>query len=311
MQSSIYLVLPLALIGLAGYASTRFGLLRPGATDGIARLVVSVAVPLLVFRVMARTTLPKDLTNMGELALSYFGGALAAYLVSMMVAKYAFSASKIRQHTYGISTANANVVLLGIPAVLLVLGTKQTLPLIVIIGIHSLVMTIMVSLIAGFVHSSRQETLKDVLVAQLFHPILLAVVAGIVYRQLELPLSGPFDKSIRLLGDAALPCGLFAVGGMLVRYPIGAVTKESLGVSVLKLAVHPLLVWVLAQKVFTLPTSWVWVAVMLAAMPIAVNMGDSRRGDDGPAEDAGQATSQSTALAVVTVTLLVYLIQRG
>ena len=71
---------------------------------------------------------------------------------------------------------------------------------------------------------------------------------------------------MQLLASAAVPCSLFALGGVLVRYRIGGDLQQAMAASGLKLVAHPMLAWVLAKLVFGLSGAWTWVVVMLAAM---------------------------------------------
>ena len=51
----------------------------------------------------------------------------------------------------------------------------------------------------------------------------------------------------------------------------GSHASPAVALTILKLAVHPLIVWVLASYVFGLEGLWVHVPVVLAAMPSGVN----------------------------------------
>ena len=96
--------------------------------------------------------------------------------------------------------------------------------------------------------------------------------AGLVVAALSLPLPKPVDDITRLLGTAAAPCALFAMGAALPQYRIAGNVLESSLVTILKLAVHPLLVWLLATYVFTVDPLHLQVAVLLAATPVGANV---------------------------------------
>ena len=71
---------------------------------------------------------------------------------------------------------------------------------------------------------------------------------------------------------AAVPCALFAMGGSLAGYPLIGDVSPALVLTSLKLLVHPLLVWVIGVPILGLEGMWVSVAVVMAAMPSAVNV---------------------------------------
>jgi predicted permease len=228
--------------------------------------------------------------------------------------RYAFRGGSAEQNALAAGASHANVVLLGIPAVVLILGIKQAAPLVLVIGIHGLVMVLLATIVQ---HVRRRRArgllgaFKDILLDQVKNPILVAFAAGLVYARLDLPLSGPADIVFRFLGSAAVPCGLFALGGTLVRCRIGGDLQQAAAASALKLVAHPLIAWVLAKPVFGLPGAWTWVVVMLAALPFETDAnGKSRRAGAG-AEAAGTTAALSSVAAAVTVLALIYIIVAG
>ena len=311
MEKSFLLLLPVVGVAALGYLSVRLDYVSQAAADGLMRFVVAVAVPAFLFRTLVRADLPADFGKVWGLLLSYYLGAVAVYLIGLAVARYAFRGGSAEQNALAAGASQANVVLLGIPAVFLILGGKQAVPLALLVGVHALVLGVLASVVQQL--RRRQAgglpgVFKDLLVEQVRSPILLAFVGGVIYARFDLPLSGPPDDVLRLLASAAVPCALFALGGVLVRYRIGGDLQQAMAASMLKLAVHPLLAWVLANQVFGLSGAWTWVVVMLAAMPFeAAADSRSRRAVTG-AEAAGTTVALSSLLAVFSVWLLIYII---
>jgi predicted permease len=74
---------------------------------------------------------------------------------------------------------------------------------------------------------------------------------------------------LRLLGDAASPCALVALGLFLGESRAGMAEQlsDSLLLVGLKLILQPVLAWVLATQVFRLAPSLTHLVVVLAALP--------------------------------------------
>ena len=89
-----------------------------------------------------------------------------------------------------------------------------------------------------------------------------------LFRSIAIP--GPLDVTLEMLGRSAIPCALFVLGATLVRYEI----KRSIGaaslIAMVKLVLHPIVVFGLAMYVFALPPLWIKVLVTMAAMPTGV-----------------------------------------
>ena len=82
-----------------------------------------------------------------------------------------------------------------------------------------------------------------------------------------------------------------------------------LATAAVKLVAFPLIVWVLAMKlpVFSVPASWAWAAVMVAAMPVGFEL--HVKGKRAGAEVAGSTVLMTTAISIVTITVLTHLIR--
>lgn len=306
MEKSIILVLPVLGMALIGYLVVKFGWFSQAAADGVGRFAVAVAVPVLVFQTMASSKLPKDLGNLWELLGSYYGGALVAFILAMAVARFAFHGSASEQGAYGTYAANSNVVLLGLPAVILVLGSKWT-TLMILVATHGLVMAMLATIVIGL---SRRQTAnlpqnlwKDV-AGQAKNPILIALVAGLLANQFNVSLPGPASKIIAQFANAAVPCALFAAGGTLARFSMSGITQQNAAICALKLAAFPMIVWVLATQVVNIPTSWTWIAVMLATMPIDFDVQSKGRGGDADSS----TVALSNLLGAVSLMVLTYII---
>ena len=76
----------------------------------------------------------------------------------------------------------------------------------------------------------------------------------------------------KLLGDAVTPGALFALGATLAGFRKKIQWKELPLIVLMKIIIHPLLVWILAVIVFGLTDLiWIQVLVILAALPTGVN----------------------------------------
>ncbi len=305
MEAPLEAVLPVAIVVLLGYLTLRLELLRPTVADGLVKFVFGIAVPVLVFRTMARTEVPHGSGVVADLLLTYYLGTLLAFALGIAVAHFGFRGGPAMRSAFGAGAADGNAVLVGIAAIMLFMRKPDPVAMLLIVATHGLVMGLMTTAMRG-IGRGYGGRLPGVLLTQLRHPIFLGLVAGMIYRWLDLPLTGPADAALELLGRAAIPCGLFAAGTVLARHPVLTFHPESLAVSVLKLGAHPLIVWLLATKVFALPNQWIWIAVILAAMPTAPTI----LTDDDGAETGGVAPAigQSHLLAAASLTILLYLI---
>lgn len=311
MESVFDAILPVFGILVIGYLAARFGFMEEAAVDGLSKFVFNFAVPLLLFRKIAQAGLPADMP--WELPIAYYAGVIAIFLFAAVLGASLFRRGRAEAVSYGAAACYGNAVLMGIPVVLATYGDGASLPLFIIIGIHTLVMVPVMSLgyaFAGGKGRGLGGALGDIAGDLVRNPILIGLIAGLLYGRYGPPLPSVVDETTRLLGEASMPAALFAVGGTLARYSIGGQIPHALGLSVIKLVLLPLVVWLLADRLLGLPLLWMQVAVVLAALPSGVTafLFASRY---GAAKNTVTTTIiLSTLLGLFTVPAAIWLIGR-
>lgn len=304
MEKTLILVLPLLGVVLIGYLAVKFNWLGQAVSDGVGRFAVALAIPLLVFQTLVTSTLPKNRADLWELLGSYYGGALLVFILAVLVARFVFHRSVSEQSTYGTYAINSNVVLLGLPAVILVLGSKWT-TLMILVGSHGLIMALLATTIDGVARRKTDKlpgNLWQDLKREVRQPVFIALAAGLLVNLLQVKLPGPALQMIALLAGAAVPCALIAIGGILARLSIGGITQQTAAICAFKLAAFPAAVWAIATYVMSIPASWTWIAVMLATMPITLDPQGKGRGGDA------STVALSNVLGGVSLLGLTYII---
>ncbi|HRP97541.1 MAG TPA: AEC family transporter [Rhodocyclaceae bacterium] len=77
----------------------------------------------------------------------------------------------------------------------------------------------------------------------------------------------------------------------------------------LKTIVHPLLVWLLATRVFDVPPLWTMTAVTLAALPAGITPYLFAQRYNACQATTASAVFLSTVLSVLTLTVLLFLLR--
>lgn len=177
-----------------------------------------------------------------------------------------------------------NGVQVGIPVVTALYGEAGLGIHIAIVSVHALVLlsvlTVLVELDLARVRAAHDasaslwRTLRNTVRNTLIHPVVLPVLAGGLYNATGLPLPGPLDETLQLLGTAVAPLCLVLIGITLAytagRTVLGA-ARGAIGLSLVKLLVQPALVLVVAHWGFGLNGLPLQVAVMMAGMPVGSN----------------------------------------
>lgn len=303
------LVVPVFGIIAIGYGAAWGGFLKPEAVKGINLYVFNFAMPALMFRSFATIDFPQE--TLWGLWLSYYIAMLSVWAIGGLIGRFVQRRSFAGSVVIGSGAAQSNTIMLGLPIILIGLGDEAAPPLFFILVFHGpILVTLMVFLLeaakrpAGEDKSSMGKTLLTGALGTVRNPIVVSFVAGALYGQSGLPLPGPADTILEMLGRTGIPCALFVLGAMLTRYHIRQSVGTASVTSALKLLVHPLLVWLLAFYVFGLPPLWVAVGVILAGMPTGVYSSIIATQYDAAPGAASSTVLLSTALSLVTITVL-------
>lgn len=297
MISLILVVLPVFGLIMIGHGARRFGIVGNRTGEGLSDYVFTLAVPCLLFRTLAKAEIPG--VQPWGYWIAYFTGVLVCWVLAMLVARRMFQRSHTSAVACGFSAAQSNTVLVGIPIILKVFGEAGAVPLALLLAVHlPVTMTA-----ATFLAEGRNASLRQIAAKLITHPIIIGIVLGSAFRPFVGVTPEPVWTVINLLAETAVPCALVCLGIALYRYGLESGLKLPLILSALKLGLHPLIVFVLATMVFTMPPAWSGVAVMFAACPCGINAYlFAERYKDGMAE-ASTAIALSTLLSVITMVI--------
>ncbi len=139
------------------------------------------------------------------------------------------------------------------------------------------------------------------------NPLVLACVSGAVINLAGLGLPGPVAGVLDILGRAALPLGLLAVGAGLNIRALRASGAAVLASCVVKLVAMPALMWSTCALVGLPPLSTA-VAVLFAALPGATSAYILARQLGGDHEMMAAMITLQTALSAVSLPVVLLLV---
>ncbi|NIA70536.1 AEC family transporter [Pelagibius litoralis] len=303
MQSILETVLPIFGLILCGYLVGRKGWMSEEAIKGLNTFVFYFAIPALLFRAMARGPGLIEISIVG----AYMSAIFVTFVVALGVSRLLFRTNLAERTLFGMGSTFSNTVLLGIPLIFTALGDEGGVQLMLIITFHSIVIfpviTVLIELGLGAGQGWRSLAVNTVK-ALAVNPIILALVAGIAFGASGLTLPAPAERFTVLLGSAAAPCALFALGATLTGFTIAGDLRETLAIVVMKLFVHPAVMAVMAFYVFDLTPLAAVVAILTAAIPSGANVFIMARQYNIYLARSASAVLISTALSVVTLSIL-------
>jgi malonate transporter len=269
MLSTFLTILPVFALIFAGWLARRIGVLGAQATTELNRFVVYLALPALLVDIIIHAQW-SEIWQPGFVAV--FGLSAALTFCATLVVRLRRPRPLADAAIDGLNAAYANTGYIGFPLALMALGPQALAPTLVatIITVCILFAIAIMLIEIGLQAERRGAQLVLKVVASLArNPLLVAPLLGALVPLAGLTLPAAAETFFKLLGGAASPCALVALGLFMAekRDPAERDLPSASFLVGCKLLVQPFLAWVLATKVFDLPPLLAHSAVLIAALP--------------------------------------------
>lgn len=302
------LVIPLFGLILLGYLAGRF---KRIPVEGLAWLnffLVYVSLPALFFQLLAKTPV-SEFTNTAFLARTTFGTFLI-FVLCFSIARLVRRADTRAATIQGFAGAYGNIGYMGPPLAIAAFGPQAGVPVALIFCLDNAMHFTLAPTLMALGDEQRQRittVLADIVRKILTHPFILATIVGMAAAFFSFQPPAPLETLLSSLSNAAAPCALFAMGVTAALRPLKRVPLELSYLVPIKLFLHPLLIFLLLRQLPGLDQTWIYAAVLLAALPSATNVYVIAQQYNVWEERASSAVVISTALSIVTVTIYLYL----
>lgn len=247
---------------------------------------------------------------------------MALYFVAALLlfgAMLAWQGWSRRAAVLALACTFSNTVMIGIPLIGLAYGQAGLVTLFTLISVHSLVLLTLSTVVLEMV-AARDErasgqggqrhmalTVLAAVKSGIIHPVPLPIIVGLLFAQTGLTLPEVVDKPLQLLGSAFGPVALVLVGVTLTQVQVGPYLKSSLGISLLKNLVLPLLVAALGLGLGMegLPLT---VMIVTASLPMGANVFLFAQRYEVAQDLVTAGMAVSTVLGLATITLVMSMV---
>ena len=299
MVAVLIQVLPFfALIGL-GWGAAKRGFFGPEATAALTKFVFYFALSAMLLKFSARLDLAQVFD--GAFVLAYLTGTLAAYTIAFVVALMR-SRGLEEAAVEGQCAAIGNTGFLGVPMLTMLFGAAAIGPVMLALAVDLIVFS---SLLVMLISARRDGRLRPAVLLSVgrglvANPMIVSIALGLGWSATGWPLPDPVDATLALLGAAATPGALFAIGASLATK-----SAERLAVAgwlaFAKLVLHPAAVALTALVLFPVDPFAAGVMIATAALPVAGNVYILAQHYDVAPQSVSAAIPISTTASVLTV----------
>ncbi len=258
-----------ALIALGFWAGrTRF--FSEEATAYLTKFVFYFALSAMLFRFAANLSID-DIIDWRFIS-AYFWATAAVYLVATAVALYR-SISIEEAAIEAQSAVIGNVGFLGVPMLVLLLGDAAIGPVMMVLAVDLIFFgSLAVILITGSRDGRMSLGLFRTVGSGLIkNPMIVSIILGFAWSSLSIPIPAPMNEFLSILGAAATPGALFAIGASLASKSTERI-EVAAWLSFCKLVLHPAAVAISAISLFQVDIYSSSVMIAAAALPTAGNV---------------------------------------
>lgn len=317
-------VSPLCMLEILALVAPFFGLIFLGFFSGkVAKLpeeglawlnffIIYMALPALFFDLLSST--PLDALPGWSFIVITTLCAYIVYMLSVVGAVFAGRKSLAEAAMVGVAGSYSNIGYMGPGLTLSVLGTPAAVPTALIFCFDNALQFTLTPILMALSGTAKEKPLKIVaLIVRriVLHPFILASAAGIFAAAIRFEPPDAIQRVIDFLSGAAAPCALFAMGVTIALRPLKRVPQEVPWLLFVKLALHPLLIWILLSWAGNYDPIWVYTAILMASLPPALNVFVMARQYNVWIERASSMVLIGTLVSIPTLTGMIFLVTQG
>jgi malonate transporter and related proteins len=268
MEAVVNVVLPVFAIVLAGFACGRLRLLGAGGSEALNGFVYFAALPVLFFGSLAKVEL-SQIFNWPYL-IAFVLGMLATAIAALLMGRFVFRTRDSALAVQNMGALFSNTGYMGIPLAITAFGREAALPAILATIVNgALIMGLYILWIETqqSTASRRLHVARDAFAGVFKSPLVLSAIAGILCSGLGVQVPAPLLTFCEIMGAAAPPAALFAMGLFMVGKNFKGDLVEVGAFSALKLVLHPLATFAIVAWLIPVEPGWRDVLLLMAALP--------------------------------------------
>jgi predicted permease len=291
-----------ALIAL-GFQACRTGFFTAEAAAYLTKFVFYFALSAMLFRFAANLSLAEVFD--WWFVAAYLWGCFFIYLIATAVAL-------IRRRGVAEAAVEAqcavigNTGFLGVPMLIVLMGEAAAGPVLMVLALDLIVFSSLIVILITGSRDGRMSLgiLKTVGLGLIKNPMIMSISLGLLWSATGWAVPGPVNEFLAILGAAATPGALFAIGASLAGK--SAERIEVAGwLSFCKLVLHPAAVAFAALFLFPVETFDAAVMIAAASLPVAGNVYILAQHYGVAPQRVSASILISTVLSIVTVSVVI------
>lgn len=305
MEVFINAIVPIFLVVLLGWLMTYFKLVPTDVAGSLMQYVFNAAAPAIIIWALSRQLL------VWRFWLAFMLVFLIVLLLTFCLFRYGLRREGYWSIVAGMGAASPNVVLIGFPVLASLVGTRATIPMVIVVIIFAVFATPLLLLILEIRQSQSMSkkqftVLFSALKNTCKNPVMIGALIGILLSVFDIKLPFILEHFLRMVGFSMIPCALFAVGLELRHFTAKGNLLDVSLITLLNLIVTPLLA-ILIAKLLGLSPFYAVSLVVLTAVPTAKLIYVYVSRYKAYTAEIAAVVSVTTVISIVTIPFYVYI----
>ncbi|WP_133407404.1 AEC family transporter [Parashewanella tropica] len=261
-------IFPLLIVISLGYITTKFKYFDEAGIKAITRLFFYICIPALLFSHMAKA----DVLHIAntDVLLAFYASMTVSFGLYFILCRY-IKRTKAESAVSALGANYSNVLLVGLPVILIVLGKEWAAEVFVVILFHSLYSFTVTYFFVAERGDTALLTIVKIARSVFCNPVVLSISLGAMFSVLNIPLPDVVETPVELLSSSAIAGGLFVLGANLYLLQDKCNFNTSIVQSLFKLFVLPAIVYFAATHIWLVDNEHRFILVILAGSPVGVN----------------------------------------
>ena len=306
MTDVLNLTIPMfSLIGI-GYLLKRVHFMSENDGAVLSKFAFYILLPPLMFTSILSGDASKSLNI--NFILSYEIITISIFVLTYLLGLL-FKLKTMEKAIFGLNAAYPNYGYIGVPLCILAFGTNAAIPLALILLADTFVLltTLIFYKLTENRKTSLQELSKEIVQRFIYNPLMMSVFVAFIFSIADIKIVTAIDRTLSIVAASASAVALIALGVSLNVSSVKNQKSVLFFITVIKLIVHPILIFIVFQFQTGIDPMWVKTAIVCASLPVAANVFVLANYYKTFSNESAAAITITTIVSSITVTITLLL----
>tara|TARA_Y100001968_G_scaffold328865_1_gene376901 strand:- start:275 stop:1201 length:927 start_codon:yes stop_codon:yes gene_type:complete len=306
MTDVLNLTIPMFSLIAIGYLLKKINFMSEQNGTVLSKFAFYILLPPLMFTSILSGDASKSLNL--NFILSYEIITISIFVLTYLLGLL-MKLKTMEMALFGLNAAYPNYGYIGVPLCILAFGTEAAIPLALILLADTFVL--LTTLIFYKLTENRKPSLKElgkeVVKRFVYNPLMMSVFVAFIFSIADINIVTAIDRTLSIVAASATAVALIALGVSLNVTSIKNQKSVLFFITLIKLVVHPILIFIIFKFQTDIDPIWVKTAVVCASLPVAANVFVLANYYKTFSNESAAAITITTIVSSITVTITLLL----